>query len=279
MTEYTESFYDDQSHASYTSATKVLPIIFDHIKPTSVLDLGCGIGTWLKACEDLGVEDYCDVDGPYVNKERLWISKDKFISANLSEELYLKRRFDIVFSMEVAEHIDSNSAKIFIKNLTNHSDIILFSAAIPYQGGTGHVNENWPEFWAIHFKKNGYEPIDFIRSKIWHDPDISFWYKQNTILFIKEELINIFGFKRYQTQSSPLTVIHPDMYLLACMRSKNHCSNYVRDLEYYTSLHRALNLIDELPKNLNYGHEHQVDFKKKLFSIRRLGRLIKTWVH
>ncbi|MBO9484009.1 methyltransferase domain-containing protein [Salinisphaera sp. G21_0] len=278
MTEYTESFYDDQSHASYISATKVLPIIFKHIKPRSVLDLGCGLGTWLKACGELGVKDFYGVDGSYVNKEKLWISKDRFISANLSEKLYLHRRFDMAFSMEVAEHIDSNSAKLFVNNLTDHSDVILFSAAIPYQGGTGHVNENWPEFWAIHFQKNGYKPIDFIRPKVWHDPEISFWYKQNTILYIKEERINKLGFEHYKARSFPLTVIHPDMYLWACMRSENHHhSNYIRDREYYASLHSAQDSTDEPPKNINYGSEYQVDFKPRFYFLRKLDQLFKRW--
>ena len=87
----------------------------------------CGLGTWLHACRDLGVEDIIGVDGPYVNIDKLHIAKHEFFSADLNEELDLRRSFDMAISLECAEHIELNNAEQFVKNLTNHSDLILFS--------------------------------------------------------------------------------------------------------------------------------------------------------
>ena len=59
----------------------------------------------------------------------------------------MNRKFDLVLSLEVAEHLPSECAEAFVESLVNLGPVILFSAAIPYQGGENHVNEQWPEYW------------------------------------------------------------------------------------------------------------------------------------
>ena len=43
-----------------------------------------------------------------------------------------------------------------VATITKHGDAVLFSAAIPGQGGQDHLNEQWPEYWQKKFEVNGY---------------------------------------------------------------------------------------------------------------------------
>lgn len=275
MTKYNQAFYDDQEQMSYLSAKEILPIVFEYIKPKSILDVGCGMGTWLNACNDFGVSEIFGVDGSYVNKERLHINADCFLAADLREKLNLKRTFDMVISMEVAEHIDLANAEQFVLNLTSHADVVLFSAAIPYQGGTGHLNENWPEFWALLFEKQGYETIDIVRPRIWNNGNIAFWYRQNTILYVKSDKVVDFELPIRNELSMPLSVIHPDMFLWGCMRDERQPKlNYNRDRQYHGALHNSLVYKQNTPQFLAYGKEYNIDFSKT----RSLLSLIKKWL-
>lgn len=96
--------------------------------------------------------------------------------------------------MEVAEHLYPEFAPNFVKLLTSLSNVVLFSAAIPYQGGVHHVNEQSPGYWADLFAKEGYVCIDCLREKIWEDESILWWYRQNIMIFVHESKANLFGF-------------------------------------------------------------------------------------
>ncbi len=117
------------------------------------------------------------------------MKEEEFIPKDLTKPLKLKEKFDLAISLEVAEHLPEKSAEIFIDSLTGLSDIILFSAAIPYQRGTNHINEQFPEYWIDKFKKRNYLVIDCIRKKIWNNPKVYFFYSQNILLFIKKECL------------------------------------------------------------------------------------------
>ena len=52
----------------------------------------------------------------------------------------LSKPFALAQSFEVAKHLDQQYALKFVKLLTSCADIVLFSAAIPYQGGVCHIN-------------------------------------------------------------------------------------------------------------------------------------------
>ena len=99
----------------------------------------------------------------------------------------MNKKYDLAICLEVAEHISEKNSYILLNNLTNASDVVLFSAAIPLQGGTNHINENYPTYWIKKFSKFKYEPYDCLRWKFWDDDDIEFWYRQNIMFFVKKE--------------------------------------------------------------------------------------------
>lgn len=113
------------------------------------------------------------------------LSGDQFRAADLTKPIDLGRKFDLAMSLEVAEHLPPSAAETFVGSITLHSDIVLFSAAIPGQGGQDHLNEQWPEDWMWRFAVRGFQCFDRIRPLIWRDDRISTWYRQNMILFMR----------------------------------------------------------------------------------------------
>lgn len=189
------------------SAQIIVPLILELFSVKSVLDVGCGLGTWLKAFQDCGVNDIVGVDGVHVENDSLLINRNHFVSYDLAKPFSFARRFDLVISLEVAEHLPIAVADQFVKCLCDASDIIIFSAAIPGQGGCMHLNEQWPSFWEQKFNLNNYLRYDVIRPVIWDDNTIDIWYRQNMFVYLKNNLLlkgNLEGVS---------AVIHPEYWL------------------------------------------------------------------
>jgi hypothetical protein len=110
---------------------------------------------------------------------------------DLSAPTMLTSKFDLVQSLEVAEHLPERSADNFISFLCSLGPVVLFSAAIPFQGGTNHINEQWPEYWARLFLKHGFLPFDAIRDQVWDDPIVTFYYAQNALLFVQTDHVKV----------------------------------------------------------------------------------------
>lgn len=213
---YGKEFYNLLQNGSYISAKKVLPVVQNLFHPSSVLDLGCGVGYWIKVWKDeLNVEDVLGIEGSYVTEDMFFLKKKYLQNEDLKLPLQLNRKYDLVMSLEVAEHIEEKHADTFIQNLVNAGDIILFSAAIIGQIGTYHVNEQMPEYWAKKFAKHDFVVVDFIRPLIWNDNEIDYWYRQNILLFIKNDKLKEYPqlkFAAEATKPDYLTRIHPEKY-------------------------------------------------------------------
>jgi SAM-dependent methyltransferase len=192
------------------AAKEIVPRIIDLLHPKSVVDVGCGLGSWLSVFEDFGIKDIVGIDGNYVNRSLMYINEDKFIPYDLKKPLELNRKFDLVISLEVAEHLPENAAEPFIKSLVSLGDFILFSAAIPNQGGQDHVNERWPNYWQNLFRNFGFELYDCIRLHIWDNQNIEYWYRQNIFLAVKRGT-NFFG---KSEEAKLLNLVHPELYEL-----------------------------------------------------------------
>jgi len=206
---YDGEFYDDLDDQVRASAAVIAPLVVQLLHPASILDVGCGRGTWLHAFADLGVHDLVGVDGPHVATADLEIPPESFVAHDLREPLDLGRRFDLVVSLEVAEHLPPDRASTFVDSLTRHADAVLFSAAIPFQGGAGHINERWQSQWAAEFARQGFVAVDAIRPAVWRDPEVAFWYAQNTLLYARETSA---GEQAPETAPLRLDVVHPDQY-------------------------------------------------------------------
>jgi hypothetical protein len=197
---YDDRFFDYIGRGARRSARHIIPFLRQHLRVSSLLDFGCGRGVWLNEWRRSGIEDVLGVDGDYVSADRLVIPRERFAAHDLSEPISLGRRFDLVQSLEVAEHIPASKAEVFIDSLVAHGDLILFSAAVPGQGGEFHINEQSYEYWRDKFSRRGFELFDCIRPNIADIRAIEPWYRYNMFLYVHQKAPDLIppAFRRMQ---------------------------------------------------------------------------------
>jgi hypothetical protein len=179
---YDNRFFDWVDYTASRSARRMLPIAQRIAKPASVVDVGCGRGTWLAEWVRLGITDIKGLDGDYVDRSRLAIAANCFEATDLRSPRAIGRRFDLAQSLEVAEHLPPGAGPAFVGMLCDLSDIVMFSAAQPGQGGEDHINERLPSYWAGLFAARGYAAFDCIRPLVREAGDLDPWYRYNTIV-------------------------------------------------------------------------------------------------
>jgi len=209
---YSADFMSWLTMGSARSARAVLGVLFGMYKASSVLDVGCGPGAWLVTAGELGATILCGVDGQWVGGDSLLSSKFTFRTCDLELPLPDLGRFDACVSVEVAEHLSEKQAAKFVASLCCASDVIVFSAAIPLQGGVGHKNEQWQSHWAGLFQAQGYEALDVFRPRLWNDASVEPWYRQNVLLYVKSSHAAMALFRTAAAVPGPLDLAHPLIY-------------------------------------------------------------------
>ena len=216
---YDENFYRAQKDGSFAAAVTILPFVNEFVHPRTVVDVGCGVGTWLAVWQKNFAAEIFGIDGDYVDRSQLLIDEKFFHPANLEERLNLNRRFDLAMSLEVAEHLTPARADSFVEDLTRLSDVVFFSAAIPVQsGGVNHVNEQWQSYWAEKFSQRGYVVVDCIRPKVWLNDGVPhICYRQNVFIYAKStELYRYPELQDYYLRHRDATIlnlVHPRYYI------------------------------------------------------------------
>jgi SAM-dependent methyltransferase len=203
---YNAKFYRELEQTR-SSAREILPVVLQLLKPASIIDIGCGTGHWLAAAAELGITDFLGVDGEWALKAKVEIPRDNFLVHDLSAPLKLDRKFDLAIALEVAEHLPEDQAREFVSTLCKLGDKVLFSAAIPGQGGRHHVNEQWPACWAALFAEFGFACYDVLRAKIWNNPRVLWYYAQNCMIFARAGLVD------GAITKEPLSLVHPQLWL------------------------------------------------------------------
>ncbi len=214
---YTRSFFDTLHGQVRDSAHQVVPLVRDLLRPERVVDVGCGTGTWLAVWLEHGALDVCGIDGDYVEPELLEIPPERFVAADLTAPLTIQGRYDLALCLEVAEHLPQATAAPLVAALTRLAPAVLFSAAIPLQGGVNHVNEQWPEYWAAHFATHGYVPIDCFRRRIWRNEKVAWFYAQNLLLFADRAYAASHPELARELAAScnpPLSLVHPTCFVM-----------------------------------------------------------------
>jgi SAM-dependent methyltransferase len=213
--------YRNDWHARHREKTRraaslVLSQIRRDFAPGSILDIGCGHGDWLRIAIGLGIADVMGCDGPWIDRTQLVIPQSMFRCAILDHPIKFDRRFDLALCTEVGEHLAPSASLSLVDTITSHADLVLFGAAIPYQGGYRHINEKWQSWWAGHFEDRGYATFDLIRPLIWEQP-IDFWYKQNTLVYVRQSRTDLMQRAELAAARLPrgrlsLDVVHPEHY-------------------------------------------------------------------
>jgi SAM-dependent methyltransferase len=187
--QYDSLFYQYQREGSLRSARIVLPMVVRACQAKSLLDVGCGAGAWLSAAKQGGLDDFHGVDGDYVDRSLLMVEATRFSPRDISKAFDLGRRFDLVQCLEVAEHVPGASSQTLVDNIVRHGNLVLFSAAVPGQGGEDHINEQSYGYWRDLFAARGYRLFDFIRPRIADNLDIEPWYRYNVLLFVHDSQV------------------------------------------------------------------------------------------
>ncbi len=243
---YNEEFYSKRRNLVKPSAEAIIGHVFNLCNIESIVDFGCGTGTWIHTAQSLGAKHMLGIEADWLKEEYLDEPGLEVHRHDLTDSIYIDRKFDLAISLEVGEHLPEERARSFVEDICRTSTKVLFGAAIPEQGGTGHINEQWQSYWANLFLELDYRAFDVIRPKIWSDPEIPFWYKQNTILYLhKDELENKaqFLFSPQEVKPKDLDIVHPDLY------RKKLRSNLVNQLEGIGLTHR-LKIARKLPLDI-----------------------------
>jgi len=222
---YSDGFYDTQEVRSRGSAEAMVPKIVELLQPKSVIDIGCGVGPWLAEFSKAGVADCYGIDGPWVDPSRFALDRARLIKFDFANETapfqpkLPQARYDLMITLEFLEHIHRDTAPALVAFMASLSDVIVMSAALPGQGGTHHVNEQWIDYWADMFRPHGYEPFDFLRPLFWDDDRIEPWYRQNVIGLFRgpapDKLVAAAESAALARLRKPTRVVHPEIFALA----------------------------------------------------------------
>jgi len=228
--EYDAQFLGYGRLVATRSAQVIIPILMDALRPSSVLDFGCGRGAWLEVWKNAGVSEVLGLDGDYVDRNDLAVDLSEFSAQDLGSTIALGRQFDLVETLEVAEHLPEPRARDFVADLCRHGDVVLFGAAPPGQGGEFHINEQPYSYWRALFAELGYEAFDFVRPRIAGRQEVAPWYRYNTLLYVKRDHVDDLPDSVKHThlpQGSAIRDVSPLLYKLR--------KSVVRQLPYWAT--------------------------------------------
>lgn len=176
MSSYPSDLYAQTRDLVRSSAQAIATDLIDLFHPSTVLDVGCGEGQWLTEFHHHGCQ-VTGIDGPHVQPP-----DGEFVAQDLEDPMP-PGQYDLAVTLEVAEHLSPARAPSFVAELCNLAPTVVFSAAIPGQGGAGHLNEQWPGYWADLFAEHDYHGTGALRARYWTNPAIQPWYRQNLLVF------------------------------------------------------------------------------------------------
>jgi hypothetical protein len=210
-TSYDNSFYNQRRANTLPAAQKILSLVQQVIPISSIADIGCGTGTWLSVALNAGATKAYGFEGEWLRKDMLDDDKISLTNLDLEKPLTLPEPVSLAMSLEVAEHLSERRAESFVHDICSASNAVLFGAAIPLQGGRGHINEQWQSYWATKFEAQGYAAYDVIRPHVWGQTDIPYWYQQNTILYIRTD-VEIADIRHARRSPHQLDIVHPHLF-------------------------------------------------------------------
>jgi hypothetical protein len=219
---YSGGFYARREARVSASAAALVPRLVELLGPRSVIDIGCANGLWLEAFSRCGVELVRGIDGPWVPRESLRIPAAAFSTLDFGRCALpyplggTGEHFDMLLCLELLEHLPPDRADALVEAMCALSDALIVSAAVPHQGGTGHVNEQWPDHWRGLFAARGFVACDFLRIACWDDERIAPWYRQNIVGYFRGAVpphIHAFASEQaLRLVDQPLALCHPGVF-------------------------------------------------------------------
>ena len=174
--------YDELDAEEKPFAKRLVNWLAGYFQPESVLDLGCGPGTYVDCFTDLGIS--CigyDTDTRVEGKDNL----------RCQSIFDLEHTADLVLCMEVAEHIDGTANKQIASTMFDAlapGGVLIWTAAKPGQGGVGHINCQTKDYWIEKLNHTGLIRNETIENKLIDFAKAGYhmgWFVQNLLVYQK----------------------------------------------------------------------------------------------
>ncbi len=130
-------------------AARLAVFIFQRLG-VKVTDLGAGSGVYVEELRKLG----CEAQGYDINPDQ---PRPDLVKT--STMFGTQDPAAVVLCLEVAEHIQEHLASLVVKTVWDNTEpggYVVWSAAQPGQGGVGHINCRYPEYWANLAREAGF---------------------------------------------------------------------------------------------------------------------------
>lgn len=176
-----KGFWEDATGSGHIHDQRLATAIYkNHLESgKTLLDLGCGKGDYIKYFKSQG----CEVTGLDGNPHTPALSDGLAGVQDISVPFSLGKKFDVVISLEVGEHIPAEYESTLIDNIIKHAkNKIITSWAVPGQGGDGHVNCRTNEYIIDEFEKRGWE-YNRLASSILRTSSSLPWFKKTLFVF------------------------------------------------------------------------------------------------
>jgi SAM-dependent methyltransferase len=251
---YGPDYHAGRHERTSLAAREILGLVNELHRFTRVVDVGCGTGEWLAAARELGAIVVTGVEGPWFSRTALVEQSLNVVVRDLELPLGFTERSDLALCLEVAEHLTEQRAAGLVAELVDLAPAVLFGAAIPNQGGKGHVNERWQSYWATLFAKHDFVAVDIVRPRIWADDRIPYWYRQNIILYLsRADSWGTLSPRNAEAPVAALDLVHP----VLMERIIEKMANVSRSLEEPTA-RQCLRAVAKLPGALGRAVERRL---------------------
>jgi SAM-dependent methyltransferase len=189
---YNEQYYlNTVETPAVKSAGAICSSIMEEFRPRSLIDIGCGTGALMENFQKRGVKvkglEYSEAALAFCRRRNLDVKKFDLET----DDLETKERYDVAISMEVAEHLPKKIADEYVGLLARLSDIVVFTAAPPGQGGQDHVNEQAASYWIEKFASYGFshdlDVTNAWKGKWRSSGSVAKWYSDNLLVFVKRQ--------------------------------------------------------------------------------------------
>ena len=187
---YNATYYACVDGDAMRSRDPMSESIIADLKPRTLIDAGCGTGALMEAIRDRGVEtcglEYSDAGLVRCRQRGLTVRPYNILRDAIPGDLTER---DVAISFEVAEHLPESGADRLVDLLCGLSNVVVFSAAEPGQGGNEHLNEQPHAYWIAKFASRGWQ-FDRSLSEAWRqqwtERQVAWFYTANLMIFRKQ---------------------------------------------------------------------------------------------
>jgi len=173
-----------------TDYASIANLISKTYQPKTIVEFGCGPGHLTRELDKINI-NVTAIDGfsspEFKNTQKITFTKVDLNDQKALEQFLGNKKFDLAICTEVGEHLNPASSEHLIKYLTQSAPVVIFSAAVPGQGGHGHINCQPREFWHDLFTSNGFRLIDSFRQKLRDNEKLAMWYKLNMLDYVSKD--------------------------------------------------------------------------------------------